>query len=481
MQQNKKQPPLTTGKIPPQAPEMEQAVIGACLLERDALEQVIEILPNHEMFYVNAHQTIYDAMLQLLNEGSPIDLLTVTAKLTKMGKLDEVGGAYAITKLSSAVMSSAHVKHHAMYIAEKYSARELIRICGQAIQGAYDGVDDIFDICNHTSMSISNINEGTSQSNATPVGDTYVEILMDIEAQKEQPDQLPGIDTGYREINEITNGWQDSELIILAARPSQGKTAFALNLAMNAAISTTKGCDVLVFSLEASKKALVKRLAACKNDVYYGDIRKGVLNTFQEKKMADAIRTFQTMRMKIDDKSQSLPHIIAACRKEKKKRPNLKLVIIDYLQLIKGLKEKNGNREQEVSNITRELKLLSSELEIPIIALSQLNRETMKQAGGKPGLHNLRESGAIEQDANIVMFIWHEDTGEPDNKGGTMFKTHILFEKNRDGECKSVELKFSGDIQRWASLNDAVERETFKPYAGFQNTSRKPYQEDEPF
>jgi len=469
---NKPKPAISTlllGKVPPQAIELEAAVLAACMLERETFDTVMPIIHSPECFYIEAHQKVYEAMLSLNNKHTPIDLLTISEELRKLNTIEIVGGPYELTQLSRSVTSTAHVEAHARIVIEKFNARELIRICGNAISQAYDESIDIFDLTEDTERSVRSISEGLSSESSTPVGETYEDILMEIEERKINPTPIAGIDTGYAEINEVTNGWQKSELIILAARPSQGKTAFALNLAMNAALSTTSPCNVLVFSLEASKSALVKRLAAAKNEVALTDIRKGILTDYQESKMMQGLPVFRNMKFRIDDKSQNLMKIIGAIRREKKKRPDLQLIIIDYLQLIRGIKDKNSNREQEVANITRELKLLATELEIAIIALSQLNRETMKQAGGKPGLHNLRESGAIEQDANIVMFIWHEEIGT-DPQGNEEIKTWILIEKNRDGKCGPVELYFAKDIQAWVSMSKREDQQAFapKPNAGFQ-------------
>jgi len=464
---------LVYGKIPPQAIELEAAVIGACMLEREAFEQIMEIIPSHECFYVDAHQKAYNAMCLLFNSGRNVDLLTVSEQLNKMGELEMVGGRYFLTTLTTSVTSSAHIVDHARLIMEKFMLREVIRICGAAISDAYDGITDVFELVNKVEGEVKSISDGIIQDSAVPVSETYMEILMDMETQKENRTDLTGVETGYPEINSLTNGWQDSELILLAARPSQGKTALALNFAMNSRVPT------LLFSLEASKKALVKRLAAAKNNIPFSLIRQGNLNELQEKILHHAIADFNRLPIKIDDKTQNLFDIVKVCRRQKKRNPDLKLILIDYLQLVKV--PKMGNREQEVSTISRTLKLLASELELPIIALSQLNRAVEQSGNKKPSLANLRESGSLEQDANIAMFIWHEEVGQNPN-GSPQIKTWVLFEKNRDGECKPVELKFNGEIQKWLDPHDMNQSALPSFISNNYQQARTPYKDnDEPF
>jgi len=460
---------MSFGRVPPQDIEIEKAVIGAIMLERDSFELVMEILPTPECFYSDAHQKIYKSCCILYNTGNVVDLLTVTDQLTKDGSIDTVGGAYALTTLTQAVNSTAHIQDHARIVMEKYMWRELIRISMENITTAYNASEDVFETIENLEHKIRNISDGIVTDDLQPISSIYQELLFDIETQDTNKTDLTGVETGYVELNSVTNGWQSSELIILAARPSQGKTALALNFAVNAKAKT------LFFSLEASSKALVKRIAACKNNIPFKAIRSGILNDFQKSILNHAIADFNRLPLKIDDKTQTLSGIMKSCRREKKRNPDLGLIIIDYLQLIKTTKEKNGNREQEVGNISRSLKLLASELEVPIIALAQLNRAVEQTANKKPSLSNLRESGSLEQDANIVIFIWHEETGK--NSDNTpIVKTQLLIEKNRDGECKPIELKFNGDIQRWINAEDFDQAKT----ASFitNQYQRTPYKND---
>jgi len=355
---------LGFGRIPPQALELEEAVIAACMLEKNTFETAMEVITSHECFYKDTHQKIWRSMVSLHGKGTPVDLLTITEELRKSCELEAVGGEYALTMLSTSVLSSAHVEAHARIVVEKYKRRELIRICGEVMQDAYEDSTDVFDLLDIAEQDIKEISSDIISSSATNVGDTYIEILQDIEAQKSRKSDLVGVTSGYDELDRLTGGWQPSELIILAARPSLGKTAAALNFALNALV------PVLVFSLEALKKPLVKRMAACKNKVSFENIRRGILDVFEEDIMNKAIGAFRKLPVKIDDRTQSLSGIIKVCRREKKKNPQLGLIIIDYLQLINMSREKTGNREQEVGKISRDLKLLASELEVPIIALS---------------------------------------------------------------------------------------------------------------
>ncbi len=461
---------LVYGKIPPQSIEMEQAVIGACMLEREAFEVAFDVVKS-DMFYMDAHQKIFKAMEGLQLAQMPIDLLTITEQLRKQNELEIVGGAYFLTTLTMAVTSAAHVATHARYIAEKHFSRELIRICSEGLSKAYNDESDIFELITETDKGIQAITEGASLSNFVPVGETYTELLFEIEERKNEKQGLSGVNTGYYDLNSITDGWQPSNLILLAARPSQGKTALALNFAINA------DCDVLIYSLEANKKELVKRLAAMKTGVFFSAVKKGALSELQQKLMEQNVMFFNQSGIKIDDKTQHLDRMISGIRREKKKNPKIKLVIVDYIQLIRGARDKNGNREQEVASISRELKLIASELELSIIALSQLNREVEKTVTRRPTLANLRESGALEQDANIVLMIWHKPISE------TETESYVIIEKNRDGELGDIKLNFSGEFQRWHEQPIETPAPRFdNPRAGFQtNTNNFPYVEDEPF
>ena len=441
---------IVWGKLPPQAIEMEQAVIGACLLERDSFEQVMEILPSHECFYKDAHQKIYFAMCELYNSGSPVDLLTVSDTLTRKSEIELIGGNYFLNELTSSVLTTAHIQTHARIVMEKHMLREVIREGGRMVNEAYSESADVFELMETAESNIKSISDGIVGGNDVPVGYTYGKMLKNYEEQKKNKSEVIGITSGYTELDSMILGWDAGNLIILAARPSQGKTAIAINFAMNAKVPT------LIFSLESSEVPLVRRMSAAKNNIPLDMIRRGILNDFQEKTMYDAQMDFNRLPIRIDSKTRTLGQIKKAARawvKKMRKMGHTKLLIeIDYLQLMSV--QGKGNREQEISTISRELKELAEELQISIIALSQLNRDVEKTSNKKPGLANLRESGSLEQDANIVMMIWWEDTEERSPTGENVMKTWIIVPKNREGKTGEVQLKFNGDIQKWLDIND---------------------------
>lgn len=470
----KKQPDMTTmafGKIPPQAVELEEAVLGACMLEKDTFEIVAPILRSHENFYVDAHQRIYATMQELYNEGSVIDLLTISARMGKKGELELVGGAYFLTRLTMSVTSSAHAEAHARIVYEKFMLRELIRMCGQAISSAYENADP-FEISDRLEKETKEISEGLSVDAAVPVGETFMEICFDIEELQQTGNGLIGVDSGYSELNALLNGLRTSQTIVIAARPSQGKTAFAINIAENAVTSATKPAGQAdIFSLETVKKSLVRRLAAARLAIPLGKIITGKISTTEKAKMDAAVSDFHKLPINIDDTSLSLPQILAsirrrvkAYRKTHKGKPKEKgglelpyMAVVDYLQLVE-VKE-GSTREQQIAKISRSFKLLAKELDIIVILLAQISREAEKRGDGKPKLSDLRESGAIEQDADIVLMIWHEETDPSQNGGITGIKTHIIVAKNKDGQCGDVIMKFAGDIQRWKSDEESEEVE----------------------
>lgn len=451
------------GRIPPQNPMAEEAVLGACLLEKETFEKVSGILQTPKAFYVDSHQKIYEAMCEMHGAGMAIDLLTVTEHLRRKNELEIVGGAYALTKLTMSVLSSAHCEDHSRIIFECFAKRELIRISSEIIRKAYDDATDAFEAIEYASNEPQSILSNLSVDTFSDVGEIFQEVALEVEAQRINGNGLIGITTGYDELDRLTNGWEGGNLIILAARPSNGKTAFALNLAVNAAKKWEnkphiQPTECLVFSLESSATSLVKRMASAKSEVPLENIRRGTMEHEQQMEFNKLTQYFYTLPIKIDARSRKLSDIKRVARKWDKKRKHGKanplngMILIDYLQLM-SLQGK-GNREQEIATISRDLKELAVELDVPIIALSQLNREVEKLADKKPGLQHLRESGSLEQDANVVMFIWWEDTGEKDAFQQPVLKVKILVEKNRDGKTGAVELKFSGDLQRWENLEE---------------------------
>lgn len=438
---------LILGKIPPQAIDVEKAVIGACINEPETYEQLTEIIKSHECFYLDANQKIWAAMGRLLAGGSKIDLLTVTDELSKSGELEEVGGAWGLTQLSMNVTSTAHAEQHAKIIFEKFMSREIIRIAGSLINDAFSEQDP-FELIELADRDLRGIQDGITGDSLTSIGEAFRNVLFDIEEQKNRDSELIGITSGISDIDALTLGWQDTDLIVVGARPSVGKTAFAVNFARNAATMNDTPTHVLFFTLEASDVALTRRIAAAYCSIPLEDIRKGNVTPEQDAKLRAVTSEFSRMRIKFDMRSRKLDAICRVARKWHKKLPESekKLVIIDYLQLIKVSGNK-GNREQEVSTISRDLKELAAELGLPVIALSQLNRAIESRTNKTPQLSDMRESGSLEQDPNMILFPFWEEDGE--NK---TLKVHVA--KNRDGKCGIVELKMNGDFQKIMSLSD---------------------------
>lgn len=437
---------LVYGKIPPQALDLEDAVIGACLLERDALEEVIAILPTEECFYADVNQKIFKAMKDVYTSGAMVDLLTVTERLRKLNSLELIGGAYYLTMLTTSVLSSAHVVDHSRIIMEKYIQRELIRVCGEVVSAAYEDSTDVFDLMDDLHGKYSAITELVTGGGDSSAGSVYLEVVKDIDIQRNNNTLLTGIDTGFPELNEMTNGWQDSDLIIIGGRPSKGKTALGLNLALNSVVSKINmGKCAGIFSLEMGNKQLMQRMASTVTKIPFEFIRSGKVTEDQFYSITQHINYFHKLPIRTDDKTFSFLQICAKARKWKKKY-DVGILVIDYLQLIRGEKTRNGNREQEISSISRGFKLLAKELNIPIILLSQLNRGVETRKPPEPQLSDLRESGAIEQDADIVMFPWHDLSplnGE--------YQNFISVAKNRNGTTGKIEVKFIGGIQQWQS------------------------------
>jgi replicative DNA helicase len=478
-----RKPDLTTliyGKVPPQAPELEEAVLGACMLERNSFERVMEILPTPECFYMDAHQKIYTACCELYNSGGMVDLLTITEQLRKGNDLEVVGGAYYLTRLTQAVLSSAHIEAHARIVMQKYLQRELIRISGQVINAAYEDSTDVFELIDQTDTDLQQLKDGiVTTQDATSLGEIYMDVLMDIQEQKMLKSELVGVDTGYVELNRVLLGMCKGDFIGIGARPSQGKTALLLNLLQNAVESRISRAGAgLIFSIESSKKNLGRRYAASKCSIPLKTIREGSTNELQDELMQRYMQDFARMPISIDDKTQELSRIVAAIRKAHKKymktqagKDGLPFIVgIDYIQLITIIG--NMTDEARVSKVSQTLKKLGIELDIIIIALIQLNRDAGKRSDDKPRLMDMRNSGQLEQDLQVGLLIWHEQIPQPDGK--VQVKTHLLVAKNKDGECTDVELKTNFDIQRWMNLEDYNQSSPASFVTGNYQTYRDP-------
>ncbi|MEO7802618.1 MAG: replicative DNA helicase [Ginsengibacter sp.] len=446
---------LMYGKVPPQAKELEEAVLGAIMLEKNAFDVAVELL-KPECFYVEAHERIFRAMQGLQQKNSPIDLLTVVEELKTREELDLIGGPYFVTKLTNAVVSSANIEAHSRIILQKFIQRELIRISGEIIGDAYEDSTDVFDLLDESETKLFEITNNHLRRDFKGINSIIRETVSRIEDLRTRQDEITGVPSGFSILDRITYGWQPSDLIILAARPSVGKTAFALNLARNAALHPTKPTSVAFFSLEMSAGQLVQRILSAESEIWLEKISRGRLEDHEMKQLyKKGIERLTTAPIHIDDTAAlNIFELRAKCRRLKSKH-GVGLIIIDYLQLMSGTNEnRNGNREQEISRISRDLKGLAKELHIPIIALSQLSREVekRKESNKMPQLSDLRESGAIEQDADLVMFLYRpeyyditaDESGES-NKG----ETHVRIAKHRNGQLDNIKLRALLHIQKF--------------------------------
>ncbi len=458
----KSSPDLSTmvyGKVPPQAKDLEEAVLGAIMLEKSAFDTVIEIL-KPECFYVEAHQRIYKAMQGLQQKNQPIDILTVVEELKFREELDIVGGPYFVTRLTNAVVSSANIEAHSRIILQKFIQRELIRISGEIIGDAYEDSTDVFDLLDDAESKLFEITNNHLRKNFDSIDTVLVKTVQRIEDMRHRNEDITGVPSGFSSLDTVTYGWQQTDLIILAARPSVGKTAFALNLARNAALHANKPTPVAFFSLEMSASQLVQRILSAESEIWLEKIARGKLEEHEMKQLyARGIQRLAQAPIFIDDTAAlNIFELRAKCRRLKNKH-NVGLIIIDYLQLMSGTNDRNSNREQEISRISRDLKGLAKELQVPIIALSQLSREVEKRKEGSkiPQLSDLRESGAIEQDADMVMFLYRpeyyditaNEHGES-NKG----ETHVRIAKHRNGSLENVKLRAMLHIQKFVDMED---------------------------
>jgi replicative DNA helicase len=447
---------MVYGKVPPQAKDLEEAVLGAIMLEKSAFDTVVEIL-KPECFYVDAHQRIYRAMQSLQQKSQPIDILTVVEELRSKEELEMVGGPYYVTRLTNSVVSAANIEAHSKIILQKFIQRELIRISGEIIGDAYEDSADVFDLLDDAEAKLFEITNNHMRKNFDSIDTVLVQTVQRIEDMRHRTEDITGVPSGFPSLDKVTYGWQNSDLVILAARPAVGKTAFALNLARNAALNNVRPTPIVFFSLEMSSAQLVQRILSAESEIWLEKISRGKMEDYEMKQLyAKGIQKLAQAPIFIDDTAAlNIFELRAKCRRLKNKH-NIGLIIIDYLQLMSGA-GKNTNREQEISQISRGLKQLAKELHVPIIALSQLSRavETRKDGNKMPQLSDLRESGAIEQDADMVMFIYRpeyyditaNEMGES-NKG----ETHVRIAKHRNGSLETIKLKALLHIQKFTEF-----------------------------
>jgi replicative DNA helicase len=448
------------GKLPPQALELEEAVLGALMLEKDALTSVIDIL-KPKSFYKDAHQRIFSAILALFDKSEPIDILTVTQQLREHGELEMVGGPFYVMNLTTRINSAANIEFHARIITENSIKRDLISISSDILTRAYEDTTDVFELLDSTEKSLFEVSEGNIRKNFDDMRSLMHQAIKELEEKKNQGDGLTGVPSGFVALDRVTSGWQPSDLIILAARPAMGKTAFVVSAMRNAAVDFKK--PVAIFSLEMSSLQLVNRLISAEAELEGEKLKKGTLADYEWALLNHKISKLSEAPIYIDDTpGLSIRELRTKCRRLKAQH-DIQMIIIDYLQLMSGNDggKGPGNREQEIASISRALKMLAKELHVPVIALSQLSRAVETRGGDKrPQLSDLRESGSIEQDADMVCFLYRpEYYGITEDEMGnpTQGVGEVIIAKHRNGSLENVPLKFIGKFTKFGNLEQGFD------------------------
>lgn len=471
--------PLEKGKIPPQAIDLEEVVLGAMMIDKKGVDTIIDIL-QPEVFYREAHQHIYTAIFKLFENSEPIDLLTVSAQLKRDGNLDIVGGEFYLIQLTQKVSSSAHIEFHARIILQKYIQRSLIKISNEIIEESYDESTDVFDLLDTAESKLYEVTQGNIKRSSETAQNLVLQAKKKIQeiANKEG---LSGVPSGFERVDKLTSGWQPSDLIIIAARPGMGKTALTLSMARNMAVQYN--IPVAFFSLEMSSVQLITRLISSETGLSSEKLRTGNLQKHEWEQLNVKVKDLEKAPLFIDDTPSLSIFDLRAKARRLSSQHGIKLIVIDYLQLMTaGGSQKGGNREQEISTISRNLKALAKELNVPVIALSQLSRAVETRGGSKrPLLSDLRESGAIEQDADIVSFIYRPEyykimEWDDEDRSPTEGQAEFIVAKHRNGGLDEIRLRFVGHLGRFENLetfdspfefhskmNDAANDDTFKP------------------
>ena len=457
------------GKLPPQALDLEEAVLGALMIEKDALSSVVDIL-KPDTFYKEAHQRIYQAILTLFGNSDPIDLLTVTNQLRKTGEIELVGGGGFVAELTFRVNSAANIEYHSRIVSEQALKRALIAMSSVILRDAYEDTTDVFELLDRTEQSLFKISESNIKKNYADMS-TIVRMALDELETKKNQEGLTGVPSGFTNLDRVTSGWQPTELIILAARPAMGKTAFVVSALRNAAVD--HGKPVAIFSLEMSSVQLVNRLIAAEAEIDSEKIRKGTLAPHEWTQLHHKIQRLTEAPIFIDDTpALSILELRAKCRRLKAQH-DIQMVVIDYLQLMSGDTSNGrmgGNREQEIASISRALKNLAKELNVPVIALSQLSRAVETRGGDKkPQLSDLRESGSIEQDADMVCFLYRPEyynITADENGNSTAGIGEVIIAKNRSGSLDTIQLRFISKFTKFCDLDsyfEPVQAQGFAP------------------
>ncbi|MNH87100.1 Replicative DNA helicase [compost metagenome] len=449
---------LFVDRIPPQNLEAEQAVLGAILLQSEALITAMERVRTED-FYDKSHQMIYETMIELGEANQPIDLITLTSRLQDKGELEEIGGVSHLARLAHAVPTAANVDYYARIIEEKSMLRRLIRTATQIVSDGYTNGDDVGGMLSDAERKILEISNGRSGSGFIAIRDVLMEVFERVEVLHQNRGTTTGVSSGFADLDKMTAGFQRNDLIIVAARPSVGKTAFALNIAQNAAVRSKE--TVAIFSLEMSAAQLVQRMICAEANLDASVMRTGDFKSDDDwSKLTMGIAALSEAEIYIDDTpGVTVADIRAKCRRLKKER-GLGMIVIDYLQLIHGRGKAGENRQQEVSEISRTLKQIARELEVPVIALSQLSRGVEQRQDKRPMMSDLRESGSIEQDADIVAFLYRDDYYNQETEKKNIIE--IIIAKQRNGPVGTVELVFLKNYNKFANY----ERAHADPFAG---------------
>jgi replicative DNA helicase len=439
---------LLLDRIPPQNVEAEQAVLGAILLDGDALVTAMERITSDD-FYRGSHQRIFEAMIELNADGEPVDLITLTARLQDKQQLEEVGGVSYLSELANSVPTAANIDYYAQIVEEKSMLRRLIRAATQIVSNGYASGEDVSGLLSDAERRIMEISQRRSGRGFVSIREVLMEVFERVEKLHEQKGGITGIRSGFHDLDRMTSGFQRSDLIIVAARPSVGKTAFALNIAQNVGIREKQ--TVAIFSLEMGAAQLVQRMLCAEGNIDASGMRNGNLKPEEWDKLTMAMSVMAEANIYIDDSpTLTVADIRAKCRRLKLEK-GLGMILIDYLQLIQGRGKPGENRQQEVSEISRTLKQIARELDVPVIALSQLSRGVEQRQDKRPMLSDLRESGSIEQDADIVAFLYRDDYYDQESEKKNIIE--IIIAKQRNGPVGTVELGFQKSFNKFVNLN----------------------------
>jgi replicative DNA helicase len=444
-------------RTPPHAKDAEMAVLGAMMLEPEAVDTAMEHL-TESAFYFTRHQMIYRAMLNLVERRSPIDIITLSDELQRIGQLDDVGGAHFLSELNMRTPTAGNVKHHALLVREKSMKRQLIHAAGETIERCYDDANDAHQEIDRAEAQIFAIAEARTIGGVRPIGTVVLETRRRLEVLRQNRGMLSGVDSGLREVNRLTGGFQKSDLVILAARPSMGKTGLALTIARHVAVNS--GVPVAFFSLEMSAESLLKRLAGAEAKVDVHRLTTGDLTDIEHQMISDELDRLAVAPLHIDDTSTLTVMELRARGRMLKRTQRIGLIVVDYLQLMHA--PNSESREKEIGAISRGLKQVAKDLDVPVIALSQLSREVEKRGNKRPQLSDLRDSGEIEQNADLVMFIHRPEyygvkVGE-DGKPTTGL-AELIMAKQRNGPVGTVRLTFLPEYAKFANMAEWYEKE----------------------